>query len=198
MIKTAYPYESGSLNGLIADLKLKLLLSSHINAAIIPQAENWEASNCLDRDPETFCHTTSTTSVAKYLQVQVKYIPFLLKGYAFQHRNPCYHGPKNWTLEGSLDGVLYHSIDSQYSENQCTGGLIRSFPVNNNQFSSYFRMVFHGTSCYGSTYFNLAEFELFGSFQSFDGAECSYHFQHLSTSILPILVSYLLLSYPLK
>ena len=58
----AYPFVDGSLNGVINDFRSKSLLNVHVEAFIYPQHENYHGGLCIDGNPESFCHTQSTTT----------------------------------------------------------------------------------------------------------------------------------------
>jgi len=66
--------------------------------------------------------------------------------------------PRDWRLEGSVDGVSWTSLDVQSGQTFSGRGQTRGFLVSNRNAYSYFQLTVTATN--GSSYFQLAEWQL--------------------------------------
>ena len=191
-ISSQFPFQSGTLNGFLTYLNQESLTDFLVTSTIYPIYSDHSGSYCVDRNPNTFCHTSNQAGEIKYFLVHLKNISFKVEGYSFQNRNLLANNPNNWVFEGSNDGSIFFELDKQVTSDQCVPGIIRSFPISTNLHFSYFRLVFSDISCDGSEYFNIAEFELFGNTIIPNSCQsCAFH--HIHAHVFPLIFIFSLL-----
>ena len=86
--------------------------------------------------------------------------------YAFPTLYNCY--PYHWKITGSNDGIHFITVDNKKEsrEEACVPSKIRSYPLYLKHAFYFFRFHQTAKSCYGKDNINMAEFELFGSFDN--------------------------------
>ena len=169
MREIRFPYKDKSFDGVFGngirknnfDIKYKAELSS-IYDNIYP------ANLCFDGDASTFCHTRNDDNL-QYLQIHFLNIVFKIEGFTIKNRNENFWDPLKYSIQGSNDGESFTTINnfSDASNEVCGAGVIRSRQVYPLKRYNYFRLKKIGLPCYSSgsqTYFNIGEFELFGTF----------------------------------
>ena len=170
--KLSFPYKEGTLDGVfkvgirteLLKINYELKLSS-----IYPSTDNYSAYMCFDGDSETFCHTEVDVLDPQYLQIHFKDIRFKIEGFALQNRNTTGWDPYRYEIQGSNDGLRFATIQS-FNENNntvCGAAKIRTNRIETTNSYKYFRLTTAGRPCFYTqeTYmFNIAEFDLFGSF----------------------------------
>ena len=165
-MRKLFPYQSDSLDGFFTYLNGS---TSYFSTFTHPEFGDKNFNLCLDRKPETYCHTNNSDN--GYFLINLKPHQFKISGYNLQNRNTDnqgYHNILNWDILGSNDGISYdiiHSVHSEKNDQNCSAGLKRSFKMTTetNKYS-FIKIKQTGTSCGVEDAMNVAEFEMFGEF----------------------------------
>ena len=159
-MKTIFPYKANTIDGFFTYIKGDRSLYS---TDVQPLLSQHYFDYCLDREPQTYCHTSDTTN--GYFLVNLKPHKFHITGYGIQNRADGYHNPLHWQLHASVDGLIYDIIDTvDQGSDQCANGQNRTRKVETANLYSFFKFFKTGTTCSGASSMNLAEFEIFGKF----------------------------------
>jgi len=171
MSRLRYPFKENSLDGVfrlgirtgLLNIKYYAKLSSEYHEG------NYSAPHCLDGDPNTFCHTTSESQSQEYLQIGFKDVKFKIEGFAILNRDKFQWDPLNYEIHGSNDEINFETI-KVFNENAtivCGNLNNRTNEISTSKTYRSFRLKTTGSPCHtNNTYkFNMAEFDLFGSFE---------------------------------
>lgn len=115
-----------------------------------------EYTNLIDNNINTKYLTFNPSAWIQY-QAPSSYV---IKNYTITSANDApERDPKSWTLQGSLDGNNWNTIDSRANENFSYRNQTRIFSINNNTGYQFYRF---NLSNHSGTILQLAEIELFG------------------------------------
>ena len=172
MFSLRFPYQKGTLNGLfgVGIRKLKLDIKYEANLSSYYDEQKYPTSHRFDGNAATFCHTAGTSNIPQYLEIHFIETPFKIEGFAMQNRNSSGWDPLNYVIQGSNDGKIFKVIKDfqDVSTEVCKPNLIRTNRVYTSAKYHYFRLNTTSRPCNAASgsYFNLAEFDLFGTFGS--------------------------------
>lgn len=164
----------GDKRGLIYNLGSNNFQRAYINPATnglitTTQSSNWSntypVSNLFDRSTGT-AHTANTTT--EWFRIDLGATRnFLLKAYTLKGRtDDNSQHPRNWKLQGSVNGTTWVDIDSQIDNSVINLGTWGFFDtVENTTFYRYFRLLQTGLNSSSDRYFVLGEWELYGMLQ---------------------------------
>ena len=168
--KLYFPYKENTLDGVfkvgirpgLLKIKYDVKLSSFLGG--------YPVSNCFDGNDTTFCHTFDYVTEPQYLQIHFKDLHFKIEGFAIQNRDGIVWDPLNYDIQGSNDGINFVILKS-FNEDKstvCGAKKIRTNKIETTNSYKYFRLKTTGITCHSSHankyLFNIAEFDLFGSF----------------------------------
>ena len=103
-----FPYKENSIDGFITYFGKD---DSIYTFSMIPELYTYPASNCIDRNTTTFCHTTETQNIDEhYILIHMTSLPFLLEGYSIRNREDGFHNPLAWEFQVSNDNINYFPV----------------------------------------------------------------------------------------
>ena len=146
---TSFPFESGSLNGILYHMMNSgetsniLVTSSSVFSSLYPP------DRILEFDRTTiFCSQTSCENNSNTLSIELKDHHVYLTGYSIRSNYGTSNGNlRSWKLEGSFDNKSWTLLHSEFDS--LNSGSIASFPLHYGPFS-FFRITQTGES-YGIT-----------------------------------------------
>ena len=168
MYSLRFPYQHDTLNGVFGIGIRKLKLDIKYEASLSSTYLVFSIENCFDGNFSTFCHTPGEAEL--YMTIHFLDLPFKIEGIAMQNRNGSYWDPLNYVIQTSHDGKTFSTIKefNDNSDEVCKSLHIRTRRVRSSSKYEYFRFRQTTKSCNTNEdknlFFNLAEFDLFGSF----------------------------------
>ena len=169
MVIIDFPYKKNTLDGVFRlGARAGKLNIKHEERLSTNYYNDFPASFCFDDNPVTFCHTDLTPTTPQYLQIYFEE-KFKIEGFAILNRNATGWDPLHYDIQASNDGDQFETLKS-FDEDPsiaCNHTNNRTHKISTRNRYNYFRLTTTGTHCnkaeldYG---FNIAEFDLFGTF----------------------------------
>jgi hypothetical protein len=142
-------------HGNVHDLGIVSVTSSGVNGRC-------NAKHVVDFDNSMYCQTKNVPN--SWICYDLKGKRMRVSHYSLRSRGDCngYH-PKNWTLEGSMDGENWIELDRRHDCGELVG-LNRSatFSVSKGEFVQQIRLRQHGKDSNEANYLTVSAIELFG------------------------------------
>ena len=198
MSKLRYPYKENTLDGVfrlgirtgLLNIKYDAKLSSEYNNP------NFPASLCLDGNPNTFCHTSSSSQSQEYLQISFKDVKFKIEGFVILNREVLTGwDPLHYEIQGSNDEINFETIKAFNEDKTKVCGNLnnRTNEISTSKTYRSFRLRTTGNPCNVENFtyytFNMAEFDLFGSFEFNESLRMKRRFIYIPLEIFVSLVS---------
>ena len=167
-----FPYRENTLDGVFGKGIRTNHLNIKYNVKLSTVYENTlYASYCFDGNASTFCHSDNKNTEKEYLQIHFIGRKFRIEGIAMLNRKGKFWDPLNYVIQGSNNGIKFDTLGTfnEDATKVCNNANNRTRTITTNNIYSYFRLQTTGSPCnINSTIkakvFNIAEFDLFGSF----------------------------------
>lgn len=159
------PFDNGNI---LPTMTSDILPSGKVTTNVVPIA-NTDAYKAFDKNGGTYWHSTAgvTTGWLAYEFPE----PKVIRGYSIlPQANYLNRSPKNWTFEGSNDGVTWDMLDDRNNQTAWVNGVKNNYLVGKP--GSYKMYRINVTANCGLEYLAIAELEMFdtaGTIRSLTG-----------------------------
>lgn len=104
-----------------------------------------------------------SNSVGSWIQVDLRAYELRCNRYSIRNITSTSNNLRNWQFQGSKDGLSWVTLDTQISNTSITvASAWYNFPVTNNGFYRYFRILSTGLDSSSNNYISIGELELYG------------------------------------
>ena len=169
MLVIEFPYQENQVDGFFARGVRKGILKNYCEVKLSSvYASVYDAIMCFDGDSQTFCHTRNENT-NQYLQIRFKRSKFKLQGFAIQNRSGNFWDVLNYIIQGSNDGQDFDTLGTfnENSSDVCISSKKRTNRIGTENMYEYIRLQSTGHPCNkngSEREFNIAEFDLYGTF----------------------------------